>query len=394
MHTSRWRKRVEGFTLTFLERLKARSQPLFLHPVIFISGFVCLGLLFALQSWNSARIWSYRLDLGLLLKAWGVQYLIWGTICWLLWFWYGPRIQQLTIWRMVAAVLPFSILVAVVEEMLWVYCIPNWPIRRREMDYWKRLTFMLDGEMVDNLVIFWCTFFLVRGIGYYQKFREKEHAAAQLEIEVIQAQMRALRMQLNPHFLFNTLNSISSLMRTDVAAADTMLEQLSSLLRIALERREVQLIPLTDEMEFVEMYLEIQDQRYTGRIREEIRIDPELHDALVPAMILQPIVENAFAHGLSRLDSGGLLVVEARRENENLKLTVLNNGAGVNAEMATARSSQGVGLANVKNRLWLHYGADQMFSLDEIDTGKVLATITLPLQFAKSPTAKFTGYGV
>ena len=133
------------------------------------------------------------------------------------------------------------------------------------MTYWQRLEFELDGELVDNLLVFWCTFFLIRGVGYYQKYREKEHAAAQLEIEVIQAQMRALRMQLNPHFLFNTLNGISSLMRTDVAGADTMLEQLSSLLRITLERGEIQLIPLSDEMEFVEMYLAIQHQRYAGQ---------------------------------------------------------------------------------------------------------------------------------
>ena len=128
--------------------------------------------------------------------------------------------------------------------------------------------------------------------------------------------LAALRMQLNPHFLFNAMNSISSLMRTDVNAADTMLEQLSSLLRITLERGNVQLIPLRDEMEFIEVYLSMQDQRYAGRVRRDISIDSELHDALVPAMILQPIVENAYAHGLSKMEKDGELLIEAHRQSE------------------------------------------------------------------------------
>jgi two-component system, LytTR family, sensor kinase len=389
------RKRVEGFALKFLVSVKARSQPVIFHPAVFIGGFVCLGFLFALQSWVSARTWSYgyKISLPVLMEAWGAQYMIWGVLCWLIWFWLGPRLQQAGLSWVLTRIVPLSILVSVGEEMIWVLCFPDWPMRHVSMTYWQRLQFELDGELVDNLLIFWCTFFLIRGVGYYQKYREKEHAAAQLEIQVVQAQMRALRMQLNPHFLFNTLNGISSLMRTDVAGADTMLEQLSSLLRITLERGEIQLIPLSDEMEFVEMYLAIQHQRYAGRVCEQVRVEPELHDALVPAMILQPIVENAYTHGLSLLDRGGFLEVEARRDNGLLRLTVRNNGIGLYPDFTRTSPGQGVGLANVRSRLQLHYGEDQCFFLDAVDANTVLVTMMLPLQFAESPTFKLTGYG-
>jgi two-component system, LytTR family, sensor kinase len=377
-----------------LERVKSRSQPIVFHPAVFIGGFVCLGFLFALQSWVSYRTMNYKISLVLLMEAWGVQFLIWGVICWLFWLWLGPRIQQAELPGMLMGVLPLSIAVTIGEEMIWVLCFPGWPMERKHMSYWQKVQFQLDAEFVDNMLVFWCTFFLIRGVGYYQKYREKEHAAAQLEIEVVHAQMRALRMQLNPHFLFNTLNGISSLMRVDIAGADTMLEQLSSLLRITLERGEIQLIPLSDEMEFVEMYLAIQHQRYAGRVCEKVRVEPELHDALVPAMILQPILENAYTHGLSLLDRNGILAIEARREGGLVRLTVRNTGVGLNPEFTRTSPGQGVGLANVKNRLQLHYGEDQCFFLDAVSADTVMVTIMLPLQFAASPTRKLTGYGV
>jgi len=336
---------------------------------------------------------NYNVSLMLLMEGWGAQYLIWGVLCWLFWLWLGPRIQQATLPWILSCAVPLSIAVSIGEEMIWVFCFPGWPMKRAPMTYWQRLQFELDGEFLDNMLVFWCTFFLIRGVGYYQKYREKEHAAAQLEIEVVQAQMRALRMQLNPHFLFNTLNGISSLMRTDVAGADTMLEELSSLLRITLERGETQLIPLSDEMEFVEMYLAIQHQRYAGRVIEQVRVEPELHDALVPAMILQPVIENAYTHGLSLLERNGLLTVEARREGSLVRLTVRNNGVGLHPEFTRSAPGQGVGLANVRNRLQLHYGDEQCFFLDTAGENTVMATIMLPLQFSKSPTLKLAGYG-
>ena len=364
-----------------------------MHPVIFMGGAVLLGALFALQEWISSRFWNYKVHLSLLFEAWGVQYFIWGALCWLLWWKLRPQINNATVRTMLVVVLPLSIAVSVVEEMIWILVFPKLPLGRPPMPFWHRLAFHLDAEFVDNMVIFWSAFFLFRGIGYYQRYREKEHAAAQLESQLVQAQMRALRMQLNPHFLFNTMNSISSLMRSDIQAADLMLEQLSRLLRITLHRGDAQFIPLSDEMEFIEMYLAMQDRRFAGRARQEMRVDPRVHDALVPTMILQPIVENAYAHGLSKLNSNGLLVVEAFPEGSKLCLRITNNGLGLHLVSPGNGSGKGVGLTNVKDRLQMHYGDDQSFSMRELEGNAVQVTITLPLQFAERPIEKLTKYG-
>jgi two-component system, LytTR family, sensor kinase len=386
-------KSAVGVELSFLERVKARSQPLILHPAVFVGGFMSIGILFALQSWISGRMWNYKFELSSLLIAWSVQYLIWGVICWLLWFWLGTQMQQAGLRWILTRALPLSVVVSVGTEMIWVFCFPGWPIHRTPMTYWQRLAFELDGELVDNMVIFWCAFFLFRGVGYYEKYHEKERSAQQLEVQLVSAQLRALRMQLNPHFLFNTLNSVSSLMRTDVAAADTMLEQLSCLLRITLERGEAQLIPLSDEMQFVEMYLELQNQRFAGRIHQKVSVDPELYDTLVPAMILQPIIENAYAHGLSRLEQDGLLSIEARRVQKRLSLTVLNTGVGLNTTGSNGTAGHGVGLANVRSRLQLHYGNDQRFLIREVTPSRVLVTLAFPLRYPEIQTSQRIGIG-
>jgi LytS/YehU family sensor histidine kinase len=201
-------------------------------------------------------------------------------------------------------------------------------------------------------------------------------------------------MQLNPHFLFNTMNSISSLMRSDIDAADALLEQLSSLLRMTLEHRDVQLIPLHDEIEFTETYLAMQDMRYMGRVTRTLSVDPDLHDALVPAMILQPIVENAYAHGLSKLDRGGELSIKVCKEGERVKALITNSGLGLRTDPEERSNGYGVGLANVKNRLRLHYGDDCDFSILEVDPAHVQTSISFPLQLSAGLAERGTRFGV
>jgi LytS/YehU family sensor histidine kinase len=181
-------------------------------------------------------------------------------------------------------------------------------------------------------------------------------------------------------------------MRPDVAAADLMLEQLSRLLRITLHRGEAQFIPLSDEMEFIEMYLAMQDRRYAGRVRQQMSVDPHVHDAIVPTMILQPIVENAYAHGLSRLSSNGLLSIEASSQGSSLRLSVTNTGIGLRAAEQKATGT-GVGLANVRDRLRMHYGVNHSFSISELEGSLVQVVMTLPLRFSEHPIEQTTGYG-
>jgi two-component system, LytTR family, sensor kinase len=377
-----------------LQKGSMRTLPIFMHPAVFVSAFVLLGVLFALQDWMSMHLWNYHVGFLIVLEAWGMQYLLWGVICWILCWQLGQHIQTASLLCIVTRILPLSIVTSVLEEMIWVLCFPNLPLNHARMTYWPRSAHHLNAELIDNMVIFWCAFFLFRGLGYYQQLREKDASATQLKTQLANAQLRALRMQLNPHFLFNSMNSISSLMQTDITSADIMLEQLSSLLRITLERGEVQLIPLSEEMEFIEMYLAMQDCRFAGRVRQEISVEPELHDALVPAMLLQPLIENAYTHGLSKLEKDALVTVAAQRRGSSLTIEVTNSGRGLPPSPLDGGGRQGVGLANVKDRLRLHYGNDQTFAIQELAHGSVQVTLTLPLQFSERQTRTFAEYGV
>ena len=360
-------------------------QLVFMHPAVFIGAWIVLGALFALQDWMNLRRWGYQISLPLELKAWGAEFLIWGVMSWLLWRLFQSFIRNATLGGILSRVLPLSVVTCAIKEMIYVALFPGLPLNRPHMGYWTRLQFHLSAQIVNDMVVFWCWFFLIRGLSYYQRFLDSENDAAQLEVELVNAQLSALRMQLNPHFLFNAMNSISSLMRIDVDAADEMLEQLSSLFRISLERGSVQLIPLREEIEFIEVYLSMQDRRYADRVKRGISVDPELHDALVPAMILQPIVENAYVHGLSKIEKDGDLSITACKVKNTMVLTVTNSGLGMSGDGEQSAGHR-VGVSNIRRRLELHYGQAWSFQIVELDGTHVEVTIVIPIQF--SDTAK------
>jgi two-component system LytT family sensor kinase len=370
-------------------------EPRFMHPAIFIPANVSIGVLYALHDWIYMRQWDgYHNSASLALAEWGMQFLLWGTICWLMWCFMRSAIERANLKQILTLFVPFSLFLSVIEEIVWVFLFPHIPMKHPQWSFLERLGFNLEGDVTQSLPIFWCSFFLFRGVGYYQKFREKESAAAQLEVQLVNAQMAALRMQLNPHFLFNTMNSISSLMRFDIDAADTMLEQLSSLLRITLERGDIQLISLRDEIDFIEVYLAMQGRRYAGRVNQSVSVEPDLHDALVPAMLLQPIVENAFAHGLSRVEANGILSLDVRRDGNEMRIRVRNSGVGLKPIQAVRTDGHGVGLSNVKSRLRLHYGEGWSLTLSEVESKQVEAVGLLPLQFAQHQQELVAQFGV
>jgi two-component system, LytTR family, sensor kinase len=369
-----------------------RPRTVLMHPAIFIGAWVALGALFAVQEWINLQRWGYHIGARILFVSWCSEYLIWGVLFWILWRLLWPFIQKAD-WRCILTrVVPLSVGSTIVKELIWVAFFPNLPLDRPPMAYWQRLNFHLSAQFVDDMVVFWCTFLLFRGVGYYQKFRQNEQIATQLEVQLANARLSALRMQLNPHFLFNAMNSISSLMRTDVDAADEMLEQLSSLLRMSLERGTAQLISLRQEVEFLEVYLLMQDRRYAGRVTRRMAIAPELHDALVPAMILQPVVENAYVHGLSKIDRNGELSIEAHKSGDELILTVVNSGIGLLRKVGRA-NGRGIGLSNIRDRLRLHYAGASSLEITEVEGPRVSVTIALPLRFLESPAMELARYG-
>ena len=370
------------FTMN-LDQFLSRSKRLGMRPVPFLGTFLVVGFLFAVQQWLGARVWYQNIEFNLLpvIGAWELQYLIWGIFCWFLWLWLGDKLQKAG-WRYILSrILPLSILMGVAVEMALAAAFPQFPVRHTPMTFWQRVDFSLTEEFLENTAVFWGAFLAIRAIGYYRESRQKERDMSQLAVELTEARMLALRMQINPHFLFNTMNSVSSLMYTDVRAADQMLEQLCSLLRVSLERGPKQLICLQQEMEFIEMYLGLQAIRSGGQVRQDIRIDPHLYDAQVPNMILQPIIENAYVHGLSRV-TGGIIEVEAKEEAGRLSLFVRNSGIGLKPAKDRDCSGMGIGLTNVQKRLRLHFGEQSQMTLREIGNGVVEVKLQFPLIFA------------
>jgi len=246
--------------------------------------------------------------------------------------------------------------------------------RQPNFDFYEAFHWTLVRSFYFNLLVYWVIVGASHGIEYYRRYRERELRASELEKLLVEARLQALQAQLNPHFLFNTLNSISTLMHRDVAAADRMIVRLSELLRLALGSRGTQEVPLREELEFLRRYLEIEQIRFGPRLAVEIDAPPDTLELAVPNLVLQPLVENAIKHGIAPRKQGGRIEVRARRAGDRLHLSVTDNGAGHSAH---TRGS-GLGLANTRARLEHLYGAQQQFEFGPRPEGGFAVRIILP----------------
>ena len=236
-----------------------------------------------------------------------------------------------------------------------------------------------------DILVYWSLVGACQAITNFRRSQERERRAVELEARLASAQLQALRMQINPHFLFNTLNSIAALVYANPRAADEMLGNLSALLRRSLDSMEKPEITLAEELEFIWTYLSIEQKRFGERLRVKQSVPDTLMKALVPALILQPAVENAIRHGIEPQRAPGLIWIEARQEGKRLHLVVRDNGRGLpegiskNSERHGA--GNGIGLANTQARLRGLYGEDQGFSLGTAEPQGCQVDICLPLHF-------------
>ena len=214
-------------------------------------------------------------------------------------------------------------------------------------------------------------------IGFARREQDRELQAARLERELFEARLAALKMQLNPHFLFNTLNMISSHVLEEPARAEAMIAHLADFLRLTLRHSQAQQVPLATELEFLDAYLEIMKARFEERLLVERQIDPGTGDALVPQLLLQPLVENAITHAMGDHRQPGRLRLVAARRGETLRLVVEDNGPGLAADGRPV-VGRGVGLTNTAERLRHLYGEDQALALSTPDGGGLRLEITLP----------------
>ena len=328
--------------------------------------FTALALLFTSQVWIDYNYVGRPL-------SWG-QALLVALIDWELWTILAPAVVRLSErvsfsrrrWRLALAVhLPAGIIVVAVKlatEGFIVSLVIG--AGRGPFSFLKiHLT----------LLTYWGIVAATHVARHYRRARERELRNAQLETELARAQVEALKMQLHPHFLFNTLNTVSGLMRENVEAADVMLSKLAELFQRTFETADIQEVPFRRELEFIDAYLTIQRIRYGERLQISITIDATARDIPVPSLILQPLVENAIRYGIADQPGPGRLAIDAHTSDGRLIVCVTNDGPPL---AATIR--EGYGIRNVRSRLEALYGSRATFSLAPHPGGGAIAALNLP----------------
>ncbi len=369
---------------------------------------------------RSTSSWPSRFEWGLILAFWGTIALLsagqelfddgmrglhWGAV--------GREVIEYGIWALVTPLLFRFVEAFPVERSTWTRAVPLY--------LGVALVTSIGIDLSEDVVVagfdpssyppigpiqqilgFWfmdelVTYVVVLTVGfartyYRQKQEQQEEAerleerAESLEAQLTEARLEALRMQLNPHFLFNTLHAVSTLVDRDPGGVRRMIARLSELLRHVLDEDAPQEVPLSEELDFLDDYLEIQTIRFQGDLDTEIDVPTELHEAQVPNLILQPIVENAIKHGASQVRGKGRIEIRGRREDDRLILSVTDNGPGLSEP-----EEEGLGLRNVRARLQELYGDDQSLHLESASDEGTRATLELPYH---SSTSLYTAEGI
>jgi two-component system, LytTR family, sensor kinase len=348
-----------------------------LQWALYFAIWTVIGLAFAGQLYlTQAEIgrpvdWRFALSRNLI--DWYVFAILAIPVVWL-----ASRIPlELGDWRrrltihLVASIV-FSLVWMVVRALL--AAVAESSPERAPVGFWTAFTYALVATFFFNVLIYWVVVSVAHTLRFYRRDREREVRTAELETRLARARLQALQMQLNPHFLFNTLHAISSLMHTDVDAADRMLVRLSELLRYALESTEEHEVPLHRELDFLDRYIEIEQTRFGARLTIEKKIAPETLDALLPNLLLQPIIENAIQHGIEPHARAGRITLRSVRDGNALRIEVRDNGSG----LPEGKLQEGVGLSNSRARLQQLYGEASQFQLTNAPDGGLAVTIVVP----------------
>lgn len=237
----------------------------------------------------------------------------------------------------------------------------------------------LPPALVGRFMEFWVLIGVLAAVVHYQAVRAKQIELAHLAAELQGAQLNALRKQLQPHFLFNTLNTVSALMDTDVNGARKVLSRLGQLLRVTLDTTKRERVTLGKEIDYIGNYLGIESVRFQDRLQVKYTVPEELHNALVPSMLLQPLVENSVKHGPNSMSGAVEIAIEAERSDEWLTLKVKDNGKGCEG-VQHPMETNGIGLRNVRDRLRLIYGASATMKVGSPNGHGFHVTITLPYE--------------
>lgn len=301
-------------------------------------------------------------------------------------------LEQARRWQLAALHLGASVIFSLVSTALEVpvlVALGMLPVANGPMSFARDVWILLPYDLHGGIIRYWAVVALQALFRSNQEARRREREALELKVQSAQlaeqltsSQLSALKMQLHPHFLFNTLSAIMVLVRQQKEReAETMLSRLSDLLRHTLDDVEAQEVPVWRELDFLRLYLSIEQVRFEDRLRVRIDADPEVTDALMPHMALQPIVENAVRHGLGQSEEPVLIHVRIVRANGHLALTVTDDGPGCPTPVF---KEKGIGLANTRNRLERLYGAEARLSTENRSPRGVQVTMTLPYRTGRA----------
>jgi len=348
---------------------------------LYVGVWVVLGVLSAVEVFIAQQLWDKPITWTLAFRRSFKETLAYA-ICTLAILWFCGRVRHEAGRR--ARWFLAHMLGALVFSITHIAFVSWLESGERSVQTGEVLTFnylfgkLLVSYTLSDILKYWIIVLGYLGWHYYKAFHERERQAAALATELVQARLQALRMQLNPHFLFNTLNTISALIHENPDAADRMIVRLSELLRRTLDRGDVQEVPLREELEFLRSYLDIEQMRFPDRLTVTFDIEPKTQELLVPQLILQPLVENALRHGILPREEAGRVEISARVvDGQHLELRVRDNGNGLPAANGSP-GREGIGLQNVRSRLAQLYGAAQQLQIGNAATGGVEARIRIP----------------
>ncbi len=353
------------------------------RPALLFATWTLIGLVFAAVSYGVALSQNdKRFGIAASLKLNLVLFYLWGVFSPLILRFcrrFRVEFRRLSIRNLMVHVPAIVIFAAVHETLLLAILWSLTPSTRGELititDYYARhfgYGFYIDLIIASLIVIG------AHALLYYDDFRASELQQSSLKTQLAQAQLRALKMQVHPHFLFNTLHSISSLVLEDPKKANSMIARLGDFLRLTVESSEQQLVTLKEETEFLRCYLDIEQVRFGDRLTVAFELEPQTLSAQVPHLILQPVVENAIQHAIAPRASQGHINIEAKRLDSLLRVAISDNGPGMSSN-AMAPEKKCVGLTNVRTRLEQIYGPD--FRLELINGGNGGLTVVMEIPF-------------
>jgi signal transduction histidine kinase len=344
----------------------------------FFCVWTLLGVSFALSTYLGARQDNVQISWKRILSGYLADFYLWGMLSPLIFllarrFELRKNFPRNVLIHLGASVVLSGFVISAASPLVWYLGYVNTTRNPTLAILWRNNAFSAY-YFHQGLTIYWTTLVVAHALYYYRGLRKGEAQTAKLTAQLAQAQLQALKMQIHPHFLFNTLNSIAALLHKDVEAADRMIARLGDFLRLTLKSSDAQIVDFEQELEFLKCYLDIEHIRFQDRLTVELDIDSHALTAMVPNLILQPIVENAVRHGVARQTNPGHITIRARREGERLIMRVEDNGPGLKVNS----NGSGIGISNTRARLEQFYGSDFSFQIANSNERGACVTLDVP----------------